>query len=286
MNFTEDVIQKFAFSKEAIIEIDADGGRHVHHFSELFARALGLTGALAELGLGRGDVVAIATGQRAEQAIAMLACMRMGAVAMLADPALGRDRLRELIALAGAGAVIAARDDLDAGIGRDLPGFGFDDLARIFDEDLPQATPSAAVDLDPAEPALVCFEEDADGNHTPVTRSQAWLQDECARTAAALGAKDGDLVWWMSGLGNGAQAAVPAWLAGAKALFTTNTGMAPLEILELALATHDILTEEGSATTVVCLDDDQQYLFPEAGSRRLDTRLRLVGSPAIPPACL
>ena len=37
MNFIEDVIQRFPFSQEAVIAIDIEGNRKVHHFSHLFA---------------------------------------------------------------------------------------------------------------------------------------------------------------------------------------------------------------------------------------------------------
>ena len=61
MNFIEDVIQRFPFSQEAAITIDLDGNRKVHYFSHLFARSLGLSGALLERGVRRGDTVMILT---------------------------------------------------------------------------------------------------------------------------------------------------------------------------------------------------------------------------------
>ncbi len=81
MNFIEDVIERFPFSREAVIAIDSEGRRKVHCFSHLFARSLGLSGLMLAQGVRRGDAVMILVGNRIEWVITMLACFRMGAVA-------------------------------------------------------------------------------------------------------------------------------------------------------------------------------------------------------------
>ncbi len=88
MNFIEDVIERFPFSRKAVIAIDAEGRREVHHFSHLFARSLGLSGVMLANGVRRGDTVLILVGNRIELVIAMLACFRMGAVAFPCNPQL------------------------------------------------------------------------------------------------------------------------------------------------------------------------------------------------------
>ena len=61
--------------------IDSDGARRVWHFGELWAQSAGLSGALADRGVKRGDVVLMLVGNRHEWVLAMLACWRMGAIA-------------------------------------------------------------------------------------------------------------------------------------------------------------------------------------------------------------
>src|SRR3712207_2647882 len=93
MNFIEDVIQRFPFGKPALLALDAEGGRRVWHFSELFAMSAGLSGALAARGVRRGDVVMTLVGNRVEWVLAMLACWRMGATALPCNTQLRRKDL-------------------------------------------------------------------------------------------------------------------------------------------------------------------------------------------------
>ncbi len=101
MNFIEDVVEAFPAARRALIEVDAEGGTHVHHFGELFARSAGLSGAFAARGVGRGDVVMTLVGSRVEWVLAMLACWRMGAVALPCNPQLRRKDLELRAAAAG-----------------------------------------------------------------------------------------------------------------------------------------------------------------------------------------
>src|SRR5947207_14375661 len=71
-----------------IVAIDSSGNRREWHFGELIARSAGLSGAMAARGVGRGDAVMTLIGSRGEWVLAMLACFRMGAVAMPCNPQL------------------------------------------------------------------------------------------------------------------------------------------------------------------------------------------------------
>ena len=73
-----------------VVAIDALGNRHEWHFGELIARSAGLSGAIAARGVERGDAVMTLVGSRIEWVLAMLACFRMGAVAMPCNPQLRR----------------------------------------------------------------------------------------------------------------------------------------------------------------------------------------------------
>src|SRR5918994_5230016 len=93
MNFAEDILERFPASKRALVAVDAEGDREVWHFGELIARSAGLSGALAARGVGRGDAVMTLVGSRIEWVLAMLACFRMGAVALPCNPQLRRHDL-------------------------------------------------------------------------------------------------------------------------------------------------------------------------------------------------
>ena len=70
------------------------------HFGELFAMSAGLSGAMAARGVRRGDAVMTLIGSRVEWVLAMLACFRMGAVALPCNPQLRRKDLELRVAAA------------------------------------------------------------------------------------------------------------------------------------------------------------------------------------------
>lgn len=234
MNFIEDVIQRFRFSQEAVIEIDAQGRRHVHHFSELFARSLGLSGAMLAQGVGRGDVVMTLLGNRVEWVIAMLACYRMGAVALPCNTQLRRSDLEHRVAVANPKLAIGEAEFLTE-LPDGIPYLDLDDLARIFDEDLPQETPSVAVDLAPDDPALIVFTSGTTGEPRAAVHAQRYLTGQALQARHWLGAKPGDLVWCTAATGwskSSRNSFIAPWLCGAKALLH-NGRFDPDERLEM-----------------------------------------------------
>src|ERR687887_300686 len=90
MNFIEDVLERFPASRPAIVTISGEGKRRIWAFGELIARSAGLSGAFAARGVRRGDVVMTLVGNRIEWALAMLACWRMGAIALPCNTQLRR----------------------------------------------------------------------------------------------------------------------------------------------------------------------------------------------------
>ena len=79
---------------------DAEGRRRDWHFGELIARSAGLSGAFAARGVGRGDVVMTLVGNRIEWVLSLLACWRMGAVALPCNTQLRRHDLEVRVAAA------------------------------------------------------------------------------------------------------------------------------------------------------------------------------------------
>ena len=194
VNFIDDVIQKFPFSQEAVIAIDPDGRRETHHFSHLFARSMGLSGAMLEQGVRRGDVVMILTGSRIEFVISMLACFRMGAVALPMNPQLTAADLAFRVSATNPSLAIGESRYLE-NLGSGVPALDMDDLARIFDEDLDQATPAKTAKLDPGDPALIVFTSGSTGEPKGVIHPQSYLLGQSTQAEHWLGAAPGDLVW-------------------------------------------------------------------------------------------
>lgn len=220
MNFIEDVIQRFPFSREAVIAIDAEGRRETFYFSHLFARSLGLSGAMLSSGAHRGDVVLILVGSRIEWVIAMLACFRMGAIALPCNPQLTRDDIAERVAAADPVLAIGEERYLSA-LPDGLPYLDMDDLDRIFDDDLHQEIPVEAVDLDPLDPALIVFTSGSTGTPKGVVYPQRYLTGQRLQSEHWFAARPGDLCWCTAAPGwskSSRNAFIAPWLMGARAL--------------------------------------------------------------------
>ncbi len=125
VNFAVEILERFPASRPALVAIDRDGGRRVWHFGELYAQTAGLSGALAARGVGRGDVVMMLVGNRHEWVLAMLACFRIGAIALPCNVQLRRADLEHRVAAANPKLTI-----LDEELRRRAPSRGRGDDAR------------------------------------------------------------------------------------------------------------------------------------------------------------
>src|SRR5882757_5352765 len=100
-------------SRLGIVAIDAEGNRRDWGFGELIARSAGLSGAFAARGVGRGDVVMTLVGNRIEWVLAMLACWRMGAIALPCNTQLRRHDLELRVSAAGPVLCVCEEEVLD-----------------------------------------------------------------------------------------------------------------------------------------------------------------------------
>ena len=110
MNLIEDLLERFPASKPALLAISRDGERRVWHFGELIAMSAGLSGAFAARGVGRGDVVMTLVGNRVEWVLSLLACWRMGAIALPCNTQLRRHDLELRTAVANPALCVGDED--------------------------------------------------------------------------------------------------------------------------------------------------------------------------------
>jgi acetyl-CoA synthetase len=220
VNFIEDVVEAFPAARPALIEVDAAGERRVHHFGELFARSAGLSGAFAARGVRRGDVVMTLIGSRPEWVLSLLACWRMGAVALPCSPQLRRKDLELRVRAADAKlAVGEARylDELPGGI----PYMDMDEVTRVFDEDRPQETPAPLEHLDPDDPAAIVFTSGTTGEPRGVLYPQRYLAGQRLQADHWFGARAGEVAWCTAAPGwakSTRNAFIAPWLGGAVAV--------------------------------------------------------------------
>jgi acyl-coenzyme A synthetase/AMP-(fatty) acid ligase len=220
VNFIEDVLERFPASKRAVIAISRDGEARVWHVGELIARSAGLSGAFAARGVRRGDVVMTLLGNRIEWVLAMLACWRMGAVALPCNTQLRRSDLDVRVAAANP-KLCVGEEELLGELPDGVPDMSLADVAAVLDEDRPQETPVAPADLDPEDPALIVFTSGTTGEPRGALHAQRYLAGQRVQAEHWFGARDGDIAWCTTATGWSKSARnvfVAPWLMGATAV--------------------------------------------------------------------
>ena len=141
---------------------------------------------MAARGVERGDAVMTLVGSRIEWVLAMLACFRMGAVAMPCNPQLRRKDLEVRVRARRTRSSASARRSCSASCPDGVPAMTMAEIAAALDEDRPQETPADVADLDAEDPAVIIFTSGttrrAEGRALP-----AALSDRPATAGRALG---------------------------------------------------------------------------------------------------
>src|SRR6185312_13685455 len=136
MNFSRDVVDGARAESPAMIALGRDGTRAEVTFGEVADRSARLAGTLASRGVGRGDVVMTVIGNRPEWVYAMVACFRIGAVALPCTEQLRRKDLRARMDKVEPRAIVVDERDLGT-----VEGTGFDGpILVIPDESLYDAS--------------------------------------------------------------------------------------------------------------------------------------------------
>jgi len=220
VNFIEDVLERYPASKPALVTIDRDGVRRVLHFGELIARSAGLSGEFAARGVERGDVVMMLVGSRIEWVLAMLACWRMGAIAMPCNTQLRRHDLETRVRAASP-ALCVGEDGPLTELPGGVPYMTIEDIAEVMDEERPQEPPAEVVDLDPDDGALVIFTSGTTGEPRGALHAQRYLPGQRTQAVHWFGARDGEVAWCTAATGwskSSRNSFVAPWLTGAAAL--------------------------------------------------------------------
>ncbi len=224
-------------SRLGIVAVDAEGRRRDWHFGELIARSAGLSGAFAARGVRRGDVVMTLLGNRIEWALTLLACWRMGAVALPCSPQLRRHDLEQRVGAAEPALCVAAEEML-AELPDGVPTMTLDEVAATLDEDRPQETPAAIEAMDREDPALIVFTSGTTGEPRGVVHAYRYLSGQQAQAEHWLGSRPGELVWCTTAPGWSKSARnvfLAPWLTGAAAVIHDGR-FDPAERLDIAEA--------------------------------------------------
>jgi len=236
VNFVE-LMEKSPASRLGILAVDAEGSRRDWYFGELIARSAGLSGAFAARGVERGDVVMTLVGNRIEWVLSLLACWRMGAVALPCSTQLRRHDLEVRVGEANP-ALCVGEDHLLAELPEGVEAMTMDEVAAVLDEDRAQETPAPVEEMDAGDPALIVFTSGTTGEPRGVVHPYRYLEGQRAQAEHWLGSREGELVWCTTATGWSKSARnvfLAPWLTGAAAVIHEGR-FDPAERLDLAEA--------------------------------------------------
>jgi acetyl-CoA synthetase len=220
VNLIEDLMERSPASRLGIVSIDVEGNRRDHYFGELVAQSAGLSGAFAARGVKRGDVVMTLVGNRIEWVLSLLACWRMGAVALPCSTMLRRADLEHRVAAADP-KLCVGEEALLAEMPDGVPAMTMANVARVLDEDLPQETPAAVEEMGPEDPALIVFTSGTTGAPRGVVHGYRYLLGQQVQAEYWFGSRKGDLAWCTTATGWSKSARnvfLAPWLTGAAAV--------------------------------------------------------------------
>jgi len=217
MNFSSDVVDAADPTRLALVALSSDGERSELSFGEIAERSARFGGTLLREGVRPGDVVMTVVGNRPEWVLAMLACFRIGAVALPCTEQLRSADLRARMDAAEPALVVADERNADTVRAAGFAG----PLLEVPDDRLFRCEPAPAAALAPEDPALVVFTSGTSGAAKPIRHGQRYLTGQSVQAEHWLGAREGDLVWCTAASGWSKSARnvfVAPWLRGASAL--------------------------------------------------------------------
>jgi acetyl-CoA synthetase len=263
MNFASEVVERLPPQSLALLELARDGRRREWSGAEVAERSAALSGALARLGVSRGDVVMTLIGNRPEWVFAMVACFRIGAVVLPCTEQLRAKDLRLRIDTARPSLILADernRAELEAAAPECR-------VALIPDERLFAGEPAPAVELEPDDPCLITFTSGTAGEPKAVLHGQRYLDGQRVQARHWLGPRKGELVWCTAASGWSKSARnvfIAPWLAGGSALLHDER-FDPHERLELL---------ERERVNVLCMAPTEYRVLAKRATLRALPELR------------
>jgi acyl-coenzyme A synthetase/AMP-(fatty) acid ligase len=229
VNFATDVLEAAPAGERALVEISREGARREWRFGEVAREANRVAARLAHL--ERGDVVMTLVGNRSEWVLTMVACFRLGLVALPCNEQLRAKDLELRLRVAAPRLVVC--DERNAEV---LAAAGWDgDTLWVPFGDLADAPAPPPADLGPEDPCLITFTSGTAGEPKAVLHGQRYLAGQMLQARHWLDARAGDLVWCTAASGwskSARNAVIAPWLRGAAALLH-DARFDPHERLEL-----------------------------------------------------
>jgi acyl-coenzyme A synthetase/AMP-(fatty) acid ligase len=220
VNLIEDLMERSPASRLGIVAVDGEANRRDWHFGELIACSAGLSGALAARGVKRGDVVMTLVGNRIEWVLTLLACWRMGAVALPCNTQLRRHDLEHRVAAANPKLCVGEEGPL-AELPDGVAVMTMAEIGAVLDEDRPQETPAAIAAMEAEDPALIVFTSGTTGEPRGVIHAYRYLFGQRVQAEHWFGSRGGDLAWCTTATGWSKSARnvfLAPWLTGAAAV--------------------------------------------------------------------
>ena len=268
MNFARDVVDRAPPDRAALVAIDEQGSRREHTFGEVAERSARVAGTLAARGVGRGDVVLTLVGNRLEWVLTMVACFRVGAVALPCAEQLRARDLRLRLEAARPAAIVTHERNL----GELEAASPTCPVLTVPDESLWAARPAPAVELALEDPCLITFTSGTAGEAKGVLHGQRYLPGQRLQAERWLDARAGDLVWCTAASGwskSARNSFIASWLRGATALLHDGR-FDPEERLELA---------EREGVNVLCMaPTEYRVIAKRTALRRLPAVRSLVAA--------
>jgi acetyl-CoA synthetase/medium-chain acyl-CoA synthetase len=278
-NFATDTLADLAAdpTRLAMLHLDAEGQEHRITFADFARQSDRLAAALAQRGIGREDRVLVVLPKVPEWNVAVLALMKLGAIAVPCTPMLTAADLEFRLQASGARAVIcdlavAARIDevaarcpaLDVPVVVGGSRAGWVEYAAALRDVPAEFTP---VRTRASDPCLIYFTSGTTSTPKMVLHAQDYPLGNTT-TSQFVGGVQPDDLWWApfdGGWAATAYAVFGVWLAGAP-LFTANQPgpMPPDRYLEI-LERYPITGFSGVPTLFrILLQQDLTHFTPRA----------------------